>query len=116
MSIDEIWSFEPENAEEEVADDSVLVPKEAAAETEEEQVVFNDTATPAETPDPAFQADEANGADKDADATPAVDGTTPPDSVNGDYDFLDDGEDLGDDVDNPELDELEAEILRELED
>jgi hypothetical protein len=116
LSIDEIWSFEPESAEEELADDSVLVPNEAAAETEEEQVVFNDTATPTETPDPAFQADEGDGADKDVDSTPAVDGITPPDSVNGDYDFLDDGEDLGDDVDNPELDELEAEILRELED
>lgn len=97
-----------------MVEDSEMVP--TVVPEDEEEVVFNDPATPGESPEPAFQSDEINAVEKDEAAIPAAGETSPSDSVNADYDFLDDGEDLGNDADNPELDELEAEILRELED
>lgn len=61
---------------------------------------------------PAFQSDEAEG---NVTVTNSPENSMQPDSVaNESYEFLDEGADIGD-ID-PELDELEAEILRELED
>eukprot|EP00980_Cylindrotheca_fusiformis_P015841 scaffold4637_cov128-Cylindrotheca_fusiformis.AAC.12 len=117
LSIDEIWSFDSESKEDEVAENSVVVTSEAGDADDEEQVVFQDGTATGEKPEPVFKSDENDAAH--AEAAPAAEESAPSDSGNGDYDFLDDGDDLAaeDDADNnPELDELEAEILKELED
>jgi hypothetical protein len=112
LSIDEIWSYQPEeNQTEEVAE------QKAEAEAEE-TVVFDQTAEPEEPPTetaftPVIYAGDgspATGADVDA-----TDGS-PAGSMTNEFEFVGDSEYGGDADAVAELDELEAEIARELED
>lgn len=123
MSIDEIWSFSPEAAEpEQVVEPAATVP-DATNENDEEQVVFNDKDTPDEAPEPVFTPDETNTTEETSPAEPAPETPKPapeePDPIDlatADFDFLDDEDDDGGAPVDPELDELEAEIMAELED
>ena len=123
LSIDEIWSFQAQDAQ------AVHVNADEQAEAEasaEEVVVFDDTQSDRLSgTDSPFVADEVSG-DKPtdtatggalSDAANLVDSKepSPSGSATSDFDMLDDGdEDLG--TGDPILDELEAEIARELED
>jgi len=119
LSIDEIWSFSPDAAE--LAEPASEAAVEETNESEEELVVFNDKDVPEEAPEPAFAPDEAKIAEEATSAGPAADTPKaaeepdPIDLANTDFDFLDD-EDDGEAPVDPELDELEAEIMAELED
>ena len=104
LSIDEIWSFQPESAQ------SAEAVEEVTEGDGEDVVIFDNSEENEELLEPAFQPDEPE-TDTAAKSTP--DNLTPPDSVSADYEFLDEGGDIS--VADPELDELEAEILRELE-
>lgn len=111
MSIDEIWSFQPETP--------ALDEGGAAADgTVEETVVFDEgdaVATKAEHA--AFVPDETTNTEtaESTDGTPNDGGGSPAESAASEFELLDgDGEiDVG--GGDPELDALEAEIARELE-
>lgn len=117
LSIDEIWSFSPD-ADPEPVTEPVAAPGETK-DDEEEQVVFSDIASPDEGQEPAFQPDESKITEipepTEADAAPIAEEPESVDIPSHDFDFLDNESDMGEPAD-PELDELEAEILRELED
>eukprot|EP00526_Cylindrotheca_closterium_P014107 CAMPEP_0113623106 /NCGR_PEP_ID=MMETSP0017_2-20120614/11878_1 /TAXON_ID=2856 /ORGANISM="Cylindrotheca closterium" /LENGTH=339 /DNA_ID=CAMNT_0000533029 /DNA_START=73 /DNA_END=1092 /DNA_ORIENTATION=- /assembly_acc=CAM_ASM_000147 len=117
LSIDEIWSFSPEAADAGPVAETAVAEKN---ESDEEQVIFDDKDASIEAPEPAFSPDETNTTDEATPAEPAAE--TPkaaeePDAIdlNADFDFLDDEDDAEGPVD-PEMDELEAEIMAELED
>lgn len=111
MSIDEIWSYNPEEAKEEEATQEV-------EEAVEETVVFDETAEAEQIPsEHAFATEPNDELDSpvagSSSVTPVATSTS--DSVSNDYEVVD--EDYGDGGSgDPELDELEAEIARELED
>jgi hypothetical protein len=116
LSIDEIWSFQPETGETSKNEAAEKVEEENASE---EVVVFDDAASDgASTPDAAFVPDETSG---DKEEFPASAGeidaeeTSPSGSAVSDFEMLEGG---GEDAEtgDPELEALEAEILRELED
>jgi len=119
LSIDEIWSFSPDA--EEPAEPAAEAAAEKTNETDEEQVVFKDKDTPEEVPEPAFSPDETHTAEESTPAEPTADSpeaAEQSDSIDlatADFDFLDD-EDEGEAPVDPEMDELEAEIMAELED
>jgi hypothetical protein len=121
LSIDEIWSFQPEKVD--------TAKNEAAEKVEEENVseevvVFDDEeGDRASTPDAAFVPDETIGDNEEvpgsgtSETSNFIDSeeTSPSGSAVSDFEMLEDGEmDAG--TGDPELDELEAEIARELED
>lgn len=121
LSIDEIWSFQPEATE--------AAKKEAAENAEEENsseevVVFDgEEGDEASTLDAAFVTDETSGEEGEVLASGVgetsnfVDSeeTSPSGSAVSEFEMLEDGE-LDGGTGDPELDELEAEIARELED
>jgi hypothetical protein len=112
LSIDEIWSYNPEEAKKEEAAEEV---EEAAEET----VVFDETVeAEQDSSEHAFTAEPSDEPDSPVAGSSSLDyGTTadtsPSDSVTNEYEVVD--EDYGDGS-GAELDELEAEIARELED
>jgi hypothetical protein len=111
LSIDEIWSFQPEEIKGEA--EAQQAQEEAKAE---ETVVFDDAGGEEDSAtETAFVADETT-AEADAPVISGADSTggSPSGSETNEFELVDevDGEDAGD----PVLDELEAEILRELED
>ena len=123
MSIDEIWSFQAQDAEAAHVGADEQVSTEA---TTEEVVVFDDTeGDRASATDSPFVPDETSR-DKPTDTVPGSgvsEGAnildpkepSPSASATSDFEMLDDGEeDMG--TGDPILDELEAEIARELED
>mmetsp|Transcript_28360 Transcript_28360/g.81511 ORF Transcript_28360/g.81511 Transcript_28360/m.81511 type:complete len:323 (+) Transcript_28360:100-1068(+) len=111
LSIDEIWSYQPEAAE--ATNEAVQ-----AAEEAEEEVVFADHDVQGDegVVENTFDADEV-GSEKKKDAESSnfeSQETSPSGSASSEFEMLDEGEmEAGTD---PELDELEAEIARELED
>ena len=123
LSIDEIWSFQPETASTE-GDTTAGASTDAPAE---ETVVFDeggDTQSSSKSEHPAFAADEISakeGAIASESSLPtsvSADGLassgSPAESAVSEFELLDNGEiDVG--TGDPELDELEAEIARELE-
>ena len=137
LSIDEIWSF----SEESIMIDQDPLEKSGGEHAEEETVVFDDTSAPAAAgasessssspPEHAFPEDPRVG-DEDEDEddtqqsgdaernTTVPTSSSPNDSVlssNGDFEVLDSDYNYASaGSGDPELDELEAEIQRELED
>ena len=122
MSIDEIWSYQPEEANLDQVGDP-------AEEQAEETVVFDHSAENNETsPEAAFPAfdgtntepdSSASGGSGDVDYSPgtAAASSAADSSVVTDFELVGDSEGVDDtgEVDT-ELDDLEAEIARELED
>jgi hypothetical protein len=115
LSIDEIWSYNPDEAKKEEDTEEV---EEAAEET----VIFDETAAEAEeapsehafATEPSDEPDSPVAGSSNLDYGATAD-TSPSDSVTNDYEVVDD--DYGDSGSgDPELDALEAEIARELED
>lgn len=122
LSIDEIWSFQPDS---ETAKIEAVEQVEQEAATEE-VVVFDEAESDgALVEDSPFIPDETTGEQLTGSGAGTSLGetgafldsteTTPPGSATSDFEMLDDGEENGGTGD-PELDELEAEIARELED
>ena len=125
LSIDEIWSF-PSSDEAQAATATAGADETAGVagdEGAEETVVFDETAVsgdskegePGTTSETVFAPDSAldgTGLDPATAVEPVVDGTGSPDTA--DFELVGDS-DVGGVVD-AELDELEAEIARELED
>lgn len=123
LSIDEIWSFQAQATQAANVDTSAHVEAETSAE---EVVVFDDAESDkVSATDSPFVPDETTGAKP----TDTVTGSavseganladtkerSPSGSATSDFEMLDDGEeDMG--TSDPILDELEAEIARELED
>jgi hypothetical protein len=114
LSIDEIWSFQPEKAEGEAATEQAT----KAVETEE-TVVFDGSGEAEETSaESAFPGSE-NAAEGDVSAALLADtdftgiNVSPSESAN-EFEMVDDDEAAGGSGE-PELDALEAEIARELE-
>lgn len=123
LSIDEIWSFQAEDTQAVNVDPDKQVEAEVSAE---EVVVFDDAESDRmSASDSAFIPDEISG-EKPSDAVTGsamseganvVDAKepSPSGSATSDFEMLDEGEeDMG--TGDPILDELEAEIARELED
>lgn len=123
LSIDEIWSFQAQDAQAVNVDAGEKAEAEAAAE---EVVVFDDSESDRlSATDSPFVPDETSG-DKPTDTltgSAMSDGAnmvdtkepSPSGSATSDFEMLDEGEeDMG--TSDPILDELEAEIARELED
>ena len=122
LSIDEIWSYQPE-------ENKQVEGGEQAEEEVEETVVFDQSTESHATPsEPAFPAsDGTNNADLDATGSGGLgDGNSSPgtaaassatsSSVVTDFELVGDSEGVDDTaIVDTELDELEAEIARELE-
>jgi hypothetical protein len=115
LSIDEIWSDQPEEKRVEAA-------AAAAAENEnEEEITFEEESEKAFASDPVTEADAPFRKEESKETNAAATaGVTSTNSSGGkeDFELVEEGEDVGgvdEDVDY-ELDELEAEIARELED
>lgn len=114
LSIDEIWSFQP--AEEKAANEasSTSISQASAEET----VVFDGGEDEQAAPDSSSAPDEINGENVDATESAsgvAVSSNSPSESTASDYELVDGGT-SGANAADSELDELEAEIARELED
>ena len=118
LSIDEIWSFQPEKVE---AAKEALQKAEQKRASDEEVVVFGETEDDvASTPDAAFVPDETageknDGAAGDKSISADVEESSPSGSATSEFEMLDGG-DMEAGAGDTELDELEAEIARELED
>jgi hypothetical protein len=127
LSIDEIWSYQQESSTSEGAgvgaasattdiggtDEKVAAAAAAGGLTEEETVDFDGNATPSgSTTDPAFQ-EMGDDAKESAQVDAAI-----ADSALGsgnDFELVDDGDAADGGTGDPEMDELEEEIARELE-
>ena len=122
MSIDEIWSYQPEEAKADQVGDP-------AEEQAEETVVFDHSTENNEaSPEPAFPAfdgtnaepdSSASGGSGDVDYSPgtAAASSAADSSVVTDFELVGDSEGVDDTgLADAELDDLEAEIARELED
>jgi hypothetical protein len=114
LSIDEIWSYDPNEAKKEAATEEVEEPA-------EETVVFDETVeAEQDSSEHAFAMEPSDEPDSPVAGSSSLDygttaGTSASDSVTNDYEVVD--EDYGDSGSgDPALDELEAEIARELED
>ena len=130
LSIDEIWSDQPPpvSTDSPAADDERATP--TKEEEEEETITFEDHATGKKaSPEKAFPAEPATDADAPFESSPgneAASGTVSAPSTDGvDFELVaaeadavadNDGEGNNEDLADYELDELEAEIARELED
>mmetsp|Transcript_11278 Transcript_11278/g.31199 ORF Transcript_11278/g.31199 Transcript_11278/m.31199 type:complete len:382 (-) Transcript_11278:200-1345(-) len=129
LSIDEIWSFNPDEQQQQAQQDTAAVSGGAGADasaadakTEEETVEFDINKTVQQDPtalgaaaDAAAASDAAN--DNGTTDTIGVSSSTGSLAMSNEFEFVDDDDDMdaGAIVD-PELDALEAEIARELED
>ena len=113
LSIDEIWSFQPEKSQEAAAEAAAQVEEDAAVE---ETVVFDNSGEAEEAvAEAAFPAaDSTNEAEIPATTAEEPSSDNSPANSAGGFELVDDGLDAG--SGDPELDELEAEIARELED
>ena len=119
MSIDEIWSYQVQEAADtqEMPADSNNV-KNAEAKAEEETVTFGEDAGQDASGEPAHAGFQDVEKVMAADELEEPGGNAPipehsGDSPTGEYEFVDDAADVG--GGEPEMDELEAEIARELE-
>jgi len=129
LSIDEIWSFKVKDAAS-AAQESAAAAQQQAEEdgdVQEETVDFDSTDANQGTPKPAFAPDEVNSGSTSNTATSVAGsgsgetgpnssvGSSPPTSAVSEFELLD-SVDADAVTGDPELDELEAEIARELED
>lgn len=115
LSIDEIWSYQTESSSSsntaattpadtpvEYVETSDTLPSASVGSNEEEAIVFDAVEDTEDAPTTTTETTEDNAEDND------------PTEASSGFELVDD--DLDEEVADPELDELEAEILRELED